>query len=295
MLAHSQASSALDRCQSSQISLRVQLLHQLAQCEVEEELFTAAQATIRKALETDCTGPPDTLHNNDPSVGQLAHSGTANPLAASCIAESDSSQTEAVGLVSRPLSWCLDQMRGRINSLALMSEPCNPVEQLQQVAFRVKNERTITKLVESAEGLRIRALQQLAEEESRHGSRQARVERQPTGKRGLCSVQQSRTSVVQKELLSWKGENCIKSLITSFGSLLNRGLHVGDSAAAAKAATAILSMVHGTESFLGTTGLNLESCGVVQSVDLRIRLRPPFDSEVAVNIIEAAYALVSIG
>lgn len=284
-----QASNTLDRGQSSQITLRVQLLHQLAQCEMEEELSAAAQTTISKALATDCFGAPDALQKSE-QLGQFPNNMTANPVVATCCAlEVDS--LEVVEWGSQSLSCCLERMRETIASLSPARG--GPIDQLQQLAFRGKHERSLVGLVDMAESLRHRALQQISEEENQKALRHGGADRRSTSKRIFCSPNHDRTSVSQKEVLSWKAESDLKKLIASFSCLVNRSLELGNIEATARASAAILSMVHGIEGSVSSFRPGSYIKGIPCSTDLRVRLRTPLDTEVAVSVIQAAYALVS--
>lgn len=272
----------------------MQLLHQLAQGEVEEELFTAAKTTIFKALETDCTGAPDGSQIFEFGLmgSHMPNSAFTNPaISAGFSLDNNLSHTEAANAL--PLGWSLERMKETITPLAAGAAHCSLTVQIEQLSFRSRHERAIEKVVELADGLRVRALQKLAEEESKHGTRRFRFDNESTNKQGSGAPQSSRESAIQKPVLSWRGEQNIKRLIASFGCLVGRALEVGDTTSLARAATAILSMVQGTEKFVDATSMTSDFFKAGTLVDLRVALQPPLETEVVVNVIEAAYALVS--
>ncbi|KAL8275786.1 hypothetical protein Esti_000349 [Eimeria stiedai] len=282
------ARSALNRYQSIQLSLQVKLLHQLAQWEVEEENFGAAQTSIRKALETDCAWVPDATQKLDHASSILSRdSAAANPvLAASCALEADGSVVQAAERQAYSLYWCLELMREQ-NS-AFTAENSTFVQQLQQLALRSKHEEFLANICEHAECLSSRALKQLEEEELRRDAPQQPMQVGNISKR---SAQIARESVVREDTLSWKTENEVKKIIWSFSCLLKRALELEDFTAAARAATAVLSLIHGTEECLSAQNLSASPLVASNSVDLRVRLRPPLEAEVAVNIVHASYSL----
>ncbi|CDJ35963.1 subtilisin-like protease, putative [Eimeria mitis] len=222
----------------------------------------------------------------DECLTAMAH--FKNPvLATSCVVESEPSRLADL----RPLSLSLEQMAHEVSQLTLPVENSSPVEQIQNIALRGRHEHNIAKIIGSAEDLRRRAFQMLADEESKICSRQLRAEPQGTSKRAAGSQQQSRASLYRKPMLSLRGESTIKKIIASYGHLVSRARVLGDDRATARAATAILSMIHGTEKCLDPAAFNNEVYDTTPPVDLRVRLRPPFEIEVAVHVIEAAYAL----
>ncbi|CDJ47484.1 subtilisin-like protease, putative [Eimeria brunetti] len=285
------ASNALDRCQSSQMSLRLHLFHQLAQCEVEEELFKAAQTTINRALKIECCCCPVAYHKNEfAPTSQPATSASDNPvLATSCAVESEPSPAQLAD--SRSLSLSLERMAQAVGQITVAVENANPVDQIQNIAFRGGHDQSISQIIHIAEDLRKRAFHMLADDESKLSSRQLRVESHGTSKRAVVSPQQARTSVYRKPVLSLRGETMVKKIIASYGHLVSRARELGDDRAIARAATAVLSMVHGTEKCLDPSAFNFDQHETMPPVELRVRLRPPFETEIAVHVIEAAYAL----
>ncbi|CDJ42596.1 hypothetical protein ETH_00006830 [Eimeria tenella] len=285
------ACNALDRYQSSQISLRVHLSHQLAQCEIEEELFKAAQTTIDKALEIEYSYCSMPSYKTEPaSAVQPATSAMENPVMTStCTQETAANQADLA--YSQPLTWSLRRLGEVVSLLSLTAGNCSPAEQLQHIAFRTRLAQPISTLIDLAEGLRKKALRLLADDEAKNSSRQSRVDRHGTSRRGIGSPQ-AVASTARRQALSLSGERTVKCIIASFGHLVTRARDAGDVNATARAAIAILSMVHGTEKCLSSPVQNLESFDAVSPVDLRVRLRPPLETELAVNVIEAAYELV---
>lgn len=267
------------------------LSHQLAQCEIEEELFKAAQTTIDKALEIEYSYCSMPSYKTEPaSAVQPATSAMENPVMTStCTQETAANQADLA--YSQPLTWSLRRLGEVVSSLSLTAGNCSPAEQLQHIAFRTRLAQPISTLIDLAEGLRKKALRLLADDEAKNSSRQSRVDRHGTSRRGIGSPQ-AVASTARRQALSLSGERTVKCIIASFGHLVTRARDAGDVNATARAAIAILSMVHGTEKCLSSPVQNLESFDAVSPVDLRVRLRPPLETELAVNVIEAAYELV---
>lgn len=276
------------------MSLRVHLFHQLAQCEVEEELFKAAQATISRALKIERSCCRAACNKNELALtSQPLTSASDNPvLSTTCTVEVEPSLTQLTD--SRPLRLSLERMAQAVSKMILAVGNFSPVEQIQNIAFRDRHDHPIGKIIDIAEDLRRRAFHILADEESKICNRQLRVEPHGTTKRAVGSAQQSRASAHPRRMLSLRGESTIKKIIASYGHLVSRAQELGDDRATARAAAAILSMIHGTEKCLDAATLNFESPETTPPVDLRVRLRPPLETEVAVHVTEAAYALVCI-
>ncbi|KAL8453150.1 hypothetical protein Emed_001020 [Eimeria media] len=250
------------------------------------QVFRSLHRT-NSALIPDITQKADQASSN-----LLRNNASANPvLAASCALEADGS-VEAAEWPPQSLFWCLERMREQ-NS-AFTTENSNAVDQLQQLALRSKHEKFLTNVCEHAKSLTSRALAQLEEEELRRDARQQPLQHVNSGKRTMANAHQSRASLVKTKTLSWKTEKEVKRIISSFSCLLKRALELEDFTTAARAATAVLSLVHGTEECLESQNSNVSPLVASYSVDLRVRLRPPLETEVAIDIIHASYSLVSL-
>ncbi|KAL8439924.1 hypothetical protein Efla_004849 [Eimeria flavescens] len=284
------ASNALERCQSSQISLRVVLLHQLAQWELEEERLAGAQTTIEKALALDCLCRPETPGKSEHLPNGVSSTTIANPvLAASCALEPDGIAYETGDRASHPLSCCLERMWQQ--NLSLTAKNCTWIDQIQQLAFRSKHEKMIARLCEDAEKLSRHVFKRLKEEELRQAIRPQRVQRAGIANKAQANAQALRLSLNKENSLLYTTDLQVKKIISAFSCFMKRALELEDSKTVARAATVILSLVHGTEDCLDAEALTINPLGSPQSVDLRVRLRPPSEVEVAVDVIHAAYAL----
>ncbi|OEH77755.1 putative subtilisin-like protease [Cyclospora cayetanensis] len=285
------ASDILECYQSSQISVRVQLAHQLAQYEVEQGLVNAARASLDKALVAECRNASCNAPKRERAVtGKQANVSTMATVVASASSMGpDSSMIETAELHS--LTVCLERMHETVSILAGAPESCIPTLQLQHLVFNARGERSLEKVINNADDLRRKALEQLADEASKSDSCVASDDCQGSAKRALGSSEQTHASVVQKQPISCKGESTVKKLILAFGHLVSRAVQMGDNNATERAASALLSMVHGTEEYLDLSPEDAQFCGDTSKADLRIRLDPPFETEVAVSAVEAAYAL----
>lgn len=308
-----QAAAALSARQSSQAWLTTQLLLQVSLCEAEEELYAGALNSVSKALAVECSEAHESVNLKTETLQQQGSGGQA---ASAVVKDAGLGRGVVRECLTHPLDRTLLRLRQRLAPALLSPDHCTPLDALQMLALRLSHERNFSRVVSRTHELKRLVLAEVASEAKRLGAggllretlpasvsksssaKQATADK-PSLPQGKHSQGSSKTNTAAAsgsggaEQLPWPCQESLKRLASLIAEVGSRGVSLKQTEAAIGLFSSALSLIQGTEECVGTQDPEVTAALASLPGGGRVGFHPMLDAETAVEIAEAAFALVS--